>query len=146
MHRTTACWPQIVTLIAACAIGAGLGSCSASAPEVVSVSYECASPPADLTGCSSDADCTTVDIGCYCGAQPVNGVARKYATTARGCEVTAASTCSLGCATQAKFVISDGTMVNPGTFIGAYCDHSGSTAVCKSFLPPEGSDPGSGGW
>src|SRR5215510_12691905 len=132
MHRTPAYWPRIVTLIASCAIGAGLGSCSSSEPEVMSISYECAAPPSDLAGCTVDADCTTVDTGCYCGPQPVNGAARKYATTARGCETTAASSCALGCATQPKRMIQDGTMVDPGTFIGAYCDHSGAASVCKS--------------
>jgi hypothetical protein len=149
MQRQTSSWPRVVTLVATCAIGFALGSCSASTPEVVNLSYVCASPPTDLAGCAADADCTTVAIGCYCGAQPVNGVARKYAATARGCEDTAASTCALGCATQAKLVTQDGTTVEPTTFIAAYCDHSGATAVCKSRVPPaggSGGDPGSGGW
>ena len=113
------------------------------------MSYVCASPPADLAACAADADCTTVAIGCYCGAQPVNGVARKYADTARSCETTAASSCALGCATQSKVVIQDGTLVDPSTVLGAYCDHSGATAVCKSHIAPSGGgsgDPGSGGW
>jgi hypothetical protein len=148
--RPTLCWPRLVTPIVACVVGFLLGSCSSSPPQdVTSVSYVCASPPVDLAACSVDADCTTVAIGCYCGAQPVNGVARKYAVTARSCEDTAASTCALGCATQAKLVAQDGTMANPGTVLGAFCDHSGATAVCKSFVPPVGGgsgDPGSGGW
>jgi hypothetical protein len=113
------------------------------------MSYACASPPADLAGCSVDADCITVAIGCYCGAQPVNGVALKYAATARSCETTAASTCARGCATQAKVVLQDGTLVDPTTVIGAFCDHSDATSVCKSKIAPAGGgsgDPGSGGW
>jgi hypothetical protein len=149
MHHPTLCWPRLVAPIAACAIGFLLGSCSSSPPEAISVSYACASPPADLAACSVDADCTTVAIGCYCGAQPVNGVAHKYAVTAGSCEVTAASTCARGCATQPKLVAQDGTMVDPGTALGSYCDHSGASAVCKSFGLPVGGgsgDPGSGGW
>lgn len=150
MQRQTSSWPRVVTLIATCAIGFALGSCnSTSTPEVMNMSYVCASPPADLAGCSIDADCTTVAIGCYCGAQPVNGVASKYAATARGCEDTAASTCALGCATQPKVVTQDGTTADPGTLIGAYCDHSGAAPVCMTRIPPSGSgsgDPGSGGW
>jgi hypothetical protein len=149
MHRHTSSRIRAMTLIAACAIGLLLGSCSASTPEAINVSYACASPPADLASCSVDADCGTVAIGCYCGAQPVNGVARKYAATAGSCEETAANTCALGCATQPKLVAQDGKMVNAGTVLGAHCDHSGATAVCKSYLPPVGGgsgDPGSGGW
>jgi len=139
----------MVTLGAVCAIGFALGSCSASPPEMVNVSYACAAPPTDLTACSIDADCTTVSMGCYCGPQPVNGVARKYAVAARGCQDTAASTCALGCATQDKVVVQHGSTVNPGTFVGAHCDHAGATPVCTSFIPPaggSGGDPGSGGW
>ncbi|HEY6178662.1 MAG TPA: hypothetical protein VIX73_29630 [Kofleriaceae bacterium] len=149
MQHQRRSWLRVVTLIATSAIGFALGSCSASPPEVMNVSYVCASPPADLAGCAIDGDCTTVAIGCYCGPQPVNGVARKYAVTARGCEDTAASTCALGCATQAKLIAQDGTMVNPGTFVAAFCDHSGAAPVCKSRIAPEGGgsgDPGSGGW
>lgn len=148
MHRPSS-WLRVVTQVATCAIGFALGSCSASSPEVMNVSYVCASPPTDLAACASDADCTTVAIGCYCGAQPVNGVARKYAVTARGCEDTAANTCALGCATQAKVVTQDGTTVELGTLIGAFCDHASATPVCKSRVPPaggSGGDPGSGGW
>lgn len=113
----------------------------------MTASYVCASPPADLAGCAVDGDCTTVAIGCYCGAQPVNGVARKYAPTARSCEDTAASTCALGCATQPKLVVQDGAMADPGTLLAAHCDRSGATPTCKSYIAPPGggSDPG-GGW
>ena len=134
---------------AACAIGFLLGACSASPPEAMNISYSCSAPPGDLNGCTVNSDCTTVAIGCYCGAQPVNGVARKYSATARTCEQTAASTCALGCATQPKLVTQDGTQYDLGTTLGAYCDHSGATSVCKSYLPPAGGgssgDPGSGG-
>ena len=150
MYRPISSWRRLLAPSVACVIGFVLGSCSSSPQEVMSASYACTSPPADLAGCSVDADCTTVAIGCYCGAQPVNGVARKYAVTAGSCEDTAANTCALGCATRAQVVVQDGTMVNPGTALGARCDHSGATAVCKSFVPVtgggSGGDPGSGGW
>jgi hypothetical protein len=113
------------------------------------MSYSCAAPPADLAACSADADCTTVALGCYCGTQPVNGVARRYAPTAQACEEQAASACALGCATQLKLLVQDGTQVEPGTIIAARCDHSGATGVCKSYVPTGGSgsgDPMPGGW
>jgi hypothetical protein len=149
MHRQPPRLPPLVAPIVACAIGFLLGSCSASTTEMTTASYSCAAPPADLIRCSVDTDCTTVAIGCYCGAQPVNGVARKYSATARNCEESAAGTCALGCATQPGLVAQDGTMVAADTALGAHCDHSGTTGVCKSYLPPSGGgsgDPGSGGW
>ena len=113
------------------------------------MSYSCVAPPADLAGCSVDADCATVAMGCYCGAQPVNGVARKYSMTAQACQDTAASTCSMGCATEAKMLVQDGTKADAGVKLGARCDHSGATGVCMSYVPPTGGgsgDPTPTGW
>ena len=140
---------RVITPIVVCVAGLLLWSCSSSPPEVEQVSYSCASPPADLTGCSVDADCATIATGCYCGAQPVNGVARKYMANARTCEETAASTCALGCATESGQVAQDGTKADVGSAFAARCDHSGATGVCKSYAPPPGGgsgDPTPTGW
>jgi len=134
----------IAPIVRACALGLLLWSCTSSPQEQMSPSYSCAPspPPADFAGCTVDADCTTVARGCYCGAQPVNGVARKYAATAQACEQTAAMTCTRGCANQPGMVTDDGTMVDAGTILAARCDLSGPTGVCKSFVPPPGSGSG----
>lgn len=112
------------------------------------MSYECASPPADLATCSADADCGIVAMGCYCGAQPVNGVASKYAAAAQSCQATAASACTLGCANNQGGVTQDGTKVAAGTRTAAHCVVSGGTGVCQSFVPPpSGSgEPPPTGW
>jgi hypothetical protein len=136
----------------ACALGLLLWSCSASPQDATAMSYSCAAPPADLVACSVDTDCATIAVGCFCGAQPVNGVARRYATTAQTCEETAASTCALGCANQPGMVAQDGTMADASTAFAAHCDHSAATGVCKSFTPsvaPPGGgsgEPMPGGW
>lgn len=113
------------------------------------MSYSCSSPPADLAGCSVDADCATVALGCYCGQQPVNGVARKYAATAATCEETAATKCALGCANQLGEVAQDGASPGTGTVLAVHCDHSAAVGVCKSYVGPSGGGSGgpmTGGW
>ena len=111
--------------------------------------YSCKAPPADLATCSIDADCATVTIGCYCGAQPVNGVAQRYAATAQSCEDTAASTCALGCSNELALLAQDGNKTNIGAPIAVRCDHtSGATGTCKSYVPsvPAGSGDPPSGW
>jgi len=89
----------------------------------------------------------TVEIGCYCGAQPVNGIARKYVATAQGCEQAAATSCALGCANQSGQIAQDGTMVSAGTLVVAHCDRSSGSGVCKSSVTMQGSgDPAPSGW
>ena len=138
---------HLVTAIASCAIGLLFAACSSAEHEVEAISYSCAAPPADLDGCAVDSDCTTVAIGCYCGAQPVNGVARKYSATARSCEDSAASACALGCATEPGMLTQDGGKASTGTNLAARCDRA--SHLCKSYVPPPGGgsgDPSNGGW
>jgi hypothetical protein len=140
----------VMPIVQACALGFLFWACSSSSSQdAVVLSYSCATPPADLATCSVDADCATFAVGCYCGMQPVNGVASKYAATAQSCEETAAGACALGCANQPGMVAQDGTKAVVGTRLAAHCDHSGATAICKSFVPPAGGgsgDPTPGGW
>jgi len=106
------------------------------------LSYSCGTLPSDLTTCSIDADCATVRVGCYCGPQPVNGVAHRYASAAQTCENTAASACALGCVNGPGMVTQDGTQVDVVTKIAGRCDHSGATGICKSYVPSAPSEPG----
>lgn len=96
-------------------------------------SYNCKAPPPDLATCSTDADCTTVAVGCHCGAQPVNGVARMYATAAQSCETAASNTCALGCPTEPRRVAQDGKKADIDATIPVRCDSS--IATCKTYLP-----------
>ena len=132
----------------ACAIALLFCACTSAPSQNVMTSYSCQTPPADLAGCAIDTDCATVVIGCYCGAQPVNGVAHKYATTAQSCEDSAASTCALGCATQTGMVAQDGSKVDVAATVAVHCDRSSGTGICKSYVPstPTGGsgDPPSG--
>jgi hypothetical protein len=138
----------ILPIARACVIGLLFWSCSSSPQDQTAVSYSCATPPADLTTCSADADCATFAQGCFCGAQPVNGVAHKYAAAAQSCEDTAAGACTLGCANDQGGVTQDGTKVAAGTRTAAHCVVSGGTRVCQSFVPPPGGsgDPVPTGW
>jgi len=83
-----------------------------------------------------------VAMGCYCGAQPMNGVGRKYATTAQSCQDVAASACALGCPSETGQVAQDGNKPDATTRIVVRCDH----ATCKSYVSsaPSGEPPS--GW
>lgn len=136
-------------MVHACAVGLLLWACSSTPQQDRTSSYSCNAPPSDLVACRIDADCATVAVGCYCGAQPMNGVASRYATTAQGCEDAAASTCAIGCANEPGMVAQDGTKVEAGATIAARCDRStGTTGICKSYVPSDTSEPGGAptGW
>jgi hypothetical protein len=149
MHQTSYRRRVVTPLVHACVIGLLLWACSSTPAQDVMTSYACNAAPSDLAACSVDTDCATVVIGCYCGAQPVNGVAHRYATTAQTCEDTAASTCALGCSNELGLVTQDGTKANAGATVAARCDHSaGATGTCKSYVPtvPSGSGDPPSGW
>lgn len=130
-------------IVHACAVGLLLWACSSAPQQNGMASYSCQAPPSDLGACSIDADCATVAVGCYCGAQPMNGVARRYATTAQTCEDAAASTCARGCANEPGLVAQDGNKADVGATVAVRCDHSGSTTgTCKSYVPSVPSGPG----
>lgn len=132
-------------MIQVCAVGLLLWACSSAPQQDGMSSYSCMAAPADLAACSIDADCATVAIGCYCGAQPVNGVAGRYATTAQACEEAAAGTCALGCVNEPGLVTQDGTKAAAGTTVAVRCDHSvGTTGTCKSYVPSGPGDPPTG--
>jgi hypothetical protein len=74
--------------------------------------------------CSTAADCTTVARGCYCGAQPVIGIAKSSAAVAQACESKAANQCALGCASFPGQVAEDGANNGDGGTIIVKCDLS----------------------
>ena len=125
--------PRAAPRIGALAAALLLGACS-STPGV-DTAYNCKAPPADLAACTTDADCATVELGCYCGPQPVNGVAVRYAQTAQSCQDTAASACALGCLNELALQTQDGKKAALGTPVAARCDHAGATGTCTSYLP-----------
>jgi len=132
-------------MLHASAVALLLWACS-SAPQQDGMStYSCKAPPADLVACSIDADCAPVVLGCYCGAQPVVGTARRYATTAQICEDAAASMCALGCANEPGQLAQDGNKPDVGTRIAVRCDQSGGTpGTCKTYVTSDPSGPPSG--
>jgi hypothetical protein len=133
-------------MIPACAVGLLLWACTSAPQQEAALTYSCNAPPSNLVACSVDSECATMTVGCYCGAQPVNGVARKYAGTAQSCEDVAGSTCALGCANEPGLMVQDGSKVDVGTTVAARCDHSAGTGTCKSYVPSTPSGPGDSGW
>lgn len=125
--------PRAGPLIGALAVGLLLAGCSATPGS--GATYLCKAPPSDLAACATDADCATVELGCYCGPQPINGVAVKYAQTAQSCEDAAASACALGCLNELALQTQDGKKAAPGTPVAVRCDHSGARGTCTSYLP-----------
>lgn len=80
--------------------------------------------------CGTAADCTTVARGCYCGAQPVIGIAKSAAAAAQACEAKAGRDCALGCANFPGQVAEDGQNNVDGGTIDVACDGN----QCKTFL------------
>ncbi len=72
--------------------------------------------------CTTLADCDTVSLGCYCGAQPVIGVAKTARQAAQACEEQAAAQCALGCPNFPGQVTEDGTNLDGGA-AQALCDN-----------------------
>lgn len=80
--------------------------------------------------CSTASDCTTVARGCYCGSQPVIGIARTAASTAQACEAQAA-TCGLGCPTMSGRTAEDGKSDVDGGTITVLCDSNRCHTVVR---------------
>jgi hypothetical protein len=73
--------------------------------------------------CASASDCTTVARGCYCGAQPVVGIAKSAGAGAQACETKAGMDCPLGCANFPGHVAEDGQNDEDGGAIQVFCDN-----------------------
>jgi hypothetical protein len=102
------------------------------AVDAASTSFDCKSPPADLKSCTSNSDCGQVGKGCYCGSQPVTGVALRYLDADAACESAAAMTCPLGCASAPGQVADDGKIVPDGSSASVRCNASN---VCETYVP-----------
>lgn len=87
----------------------------------------------EIAACANDGDCTTYVDGCYCGAQPMNGVNVTHASAVSACERTAAENCALGCANFPGFVAEDGQMVDSSAMISVHCEPA--TKLCKTYVP-----------
>lgn len=118
-------------LLVALALSACQSSPSSHAPAPDALLYACDKEPADLAACTTTADCTTIALRCYCGAQPVDGVALRYASTAYACQDQIGPSCGLGCANEPGQVAQDGTMVPDGGVIDVRCD----LGTCKTYVP-----------
>jgi hypothetical protein len=81
-----------------------------------------------------DGDCTTVAIGCYCGQQPVVGVAKTFGSAAAACEAKSAATCARGCANFPGQMAEDGRSSSDGT-ITVHCIAGDGGLVCRSYVP-----------
>jgi hypothetical protein len=99
--------------------------------------YSCDPPPIDAAECTTDEGCALVSDGCYCGDQPVYGVAFRYRDGAGACEGLAASTCALGCPVTIGFVAQDGKSTMDRSLIKVRCADKQPSGVgaCKSYLP-----------
>ena len=71
--------------------------------------------------CTVASDCATVARGCYCGQQPVIGVAQSIAARASACEQEVANTCALGCPNAPGRVAEDGKDDQDGGTIAVDC-------------------------
>jgi hypothetical protein len=80
--------------------------------------------------CTTVSDCTTVALGCFCGAQPVIGIAKSVAATASACEQTARAGCALGCPNAPGRTAEDNQNDIDGGTIKVLCDN----AECHTVL------------
>jgi hypothetical protein len=121
----------LTSVAVVCTVALLVGACSGSPDDTAA--YSCKAPPTGRAACTLDTDCATVEIGCYCGAQPVDGVARRYAFAAQACEDTAAGMCALGCLTEPKLVTQDGKSAGLDAMVAVHCE--AATGTCKTSLP-----------
>ena len=107
----------------------------ASASDQGMRTYTCSAPPVDVAACIADGDCRPVLRQCYCGQQPVDGVAVTYSEAANGCEAMAGATCTLGCATFEGYTAQDGQSTNDATRIKVRCEGAlEAPGVCKTYV------------
>jgi hypothetical protein len=80
-------------------------------------------------------DCGMVAGGCYCGQQPVYGVAKRYLAAEDACEATAANNCALGCANAFGQRAQDGNSNLDGGTIAVRCAAvDGGALACQTFV------------
>lgn len=112
------------------------GSCAPDAGPPLTDVPACPLPPLDLTACTHDDDCGQVERGCYCGRQPVTGVAERYRIDAARCELEAARNCALGCPVQFGFVADDGRNIDNGGSLANRCERTDAgVGRCRTYVP-----------
>lgn len=92
--------------------------------------------PESAGPCTTDTDCTTLARGCYCGAQPVDGVLRRYAEAAGVCEARNSMNCALGCAVFPGQQAQDGRTVTDGGVVAVRCEQDGGVGRCRTYVRP----------
>ena len=95
--------------------------------------YACAMRPPDFDSCLTTADCDKVALGCYCGGQPVIGVATKYFATASACFDYDMAHCDLGCANQPGLMAQDQKATSSFDAIAVRCD--AALRACRTYIP-----------
>jgi hypothetical protein len=81
--------------------------------------------------CTTAGDCTIIAKECYCGAQPIIGIAKTAAPAAASCETKAGSQCALGCANAPGHVAEDGNNDDDGGTIDVQCDNNRCHTVLR---------------
>ncbi len=81
--------------------------------------------------CASVADCAMIARGCFCGAQPIIGIAKEFVAAAEACETKVGKSCPLGCANFPGHVAEDGKNDIDGGSIKVLCD----LGKCHTVLP-----------
>ncbi|MEO8798929.1 MAG: hypothetical protein ABI551_13660 [Polyangiaceae bacterium] len=106
--------------------------------------YDCSSGVGQSAGvspafaaCAQASDCRLVALGCYCGNQPIMGVAASYESAAASCEATHASSCALGCSTGLDVVAQDGKTAKALADVSVKCTPppDGGASICQSYVP-----------
>ena len=87
--------------------------------------------PDAVKPCTSASDCAMIARGCYCGSQPVIGIAKAHLAAAEACEAAARSSCALGCPNAPGRVADDGRNDLEGGTIAVACD----LGKCHTLLP-----------
>ena len=92
--------------------------------------------PASAADCVTDDECATIARGCYCGAQPVDGVKRRSVEAAAVCEARSGAACALGCAVFPGQRTQDGQTVTDGGVVAVRCARDGGVGRCATYARP----------
>lgn len=89
-----------------------------------------------IDSCTTDSECRALARGCFCGQQPVVGVATRWFASAVLCEDRAIRMCALGCPVSPGQVAQDGRSPADGGAIVVRCDRSdGGVGRCRTSVP-----------
>lgn len=101
---------------------AGLGACPEASVD-------------SIRTCTQDSDCTRLNVGCYCGHQPVVGVSKANESKMKVCEDIRRSACALGCPQATEFEAEDQNVTNDRAKINVIClDVGRSQRTCRTYV------------